>query len=389
MACDGCDRSRAMGYKFCIKCGQNFADEAMVPVHTAENKEGIFKESTLRQLVVPSMAVLVIAILTGLVIMLLDFNATLDYVKGEVVDIWVWLLTMFKLVKLTDAASQGFYVFLAVVLIASSVLVLWDSKEFFRPGEGYFDRIDRTPLFWLGLLFGAVLFLEIVLSGFFSLIGMGIEIPGGLLDMTLEEALFKLSEAAVWEELMFRMLLFGVPVTIVAIACREKGALRYLFGGFGSSKLTITFLIISSVLFALAHVDSWGVSKFFTVILGGFMLGYVYMRFGIHVAIVCHMINDFSMVWTLGAGGGFSGLLLLAILGLGALNLPLLFKKTVKGIRNVKNLPLTGFSVAEVDMSLEDAGSPPGAPEDALTENGLREEGEPEHQDDSQGPRTD
>lgn len=387
MACDECDRCRAMGYKFCTRCGQSFAEEAAVPVHTVQKEEGLFKESVLRQLVLPSMLMIFIAIIASVSVMLLDFNAVLDFVEDETIDLWVWFAGFFKFCTLTGSGSQAYFVFLAVVAIACCLLVLWDSREFFKPGDGYFDRTDKTPLFWVGLLVGSILALELIISVFFSLIGMGIETPGGLLDLTLEEAIYLFTEAAVWEELVFRVLLFGLPVAIVALVCGKKGALRYILGGFGASKLAITFLVFSAVLFAFAHIDSWGFAKFFTVILGGFMMGYVFMRFGLHAAILCHLINDFMMVWSLGIGEIFASLMILGILGFGALNLPLLFKKTVKGLKKVKTLPLTGFAVAAVDVpaSEEIPEEPPAEPQKSAESRLM----EIEDQDDSQGPKTD
>ena len=116
-------------------------------------------------------------------------------------------------------------------------------------------------------------------------------------------------------------------------------------------------------------------------------MGYVFMRFGLHAAILCHLINDFMMVWSLGIGEIFASLMILGILGFGVLNLPLLFKKTFKGLRKVKTLPLTGFAVAAVDVPASDE-----VPEESPAEPQEPAESrlmEIEDQDDSQGPKTD
>lgn len=394
MACDECDKSRAMGYKFCIKCGQSFAASAPVPVHTVE-KKGPFDESVLEKIVIPSMIVIFIACIASAAVVLMDFNATLEFFGKDGVTPWIYFFAFFKPFVLSGAAAQAFWVFLAVVLIACIVLFFYDSREAFRFNSGdYMEKTRKTPLFWVGLLLGSTLMIEIIMNLVFTAIGMGITTPGGLIDMNLEESLKAFTFAAVWEEVMFRMVMFGLPITIIALASREKGALKNLFGGFGASKMSILFLIFSTILFAVAHVDSWGVMKIFTVFIGGLVMGYTYMRFGIHVSIVCHMINDFAMVWSLGLGEIVAGLLLLGIFGLGLLNIPLLFKKTMKGIRKAKTLPATHFAVAAIDV-------PEPQPE-PVQENVIRDdvqeeffEGEipeaddPEAQDDNQGPRID
>ncbi len=125
-------------------------------------------------------------------------------------------------------------------------------------------------------------------------------------------------------------------------------------------------------------MDSWGFMKIFTVAIGGFMLGYVYMRFGLYASIVCHMLNDFSMVWMLGISDIFTSLLLIGILGLGLVNLPLLYKKTMKGIKKVKTMPLTCFSFEAIPVT------------DLQEETSQNEDNEESQDDqDSQGPKTD
>jgi len=363
MACDGCDRSKAMGYKFCIKCGQSFAEEAPVPTYTVE-KKGILDESVLSRFVIPSIALIIVSCIVSVALIAVDFGEGWDYITDKGISPWIYLGSIIKIAHLEGTAAGLFWLFLAIVAVISVALFIWQSKECFRFGEGYVERVKDTPLFWMGLLFGSVMVTEVLMNLVFTAFGMGVETPGWIKDMTLGDALVSFTNAAVWEEIMFRVMFLGLPVAIVALASREKGAWRYLLGGFGSSKLAVVFLIFSTLLFAFAHVDSWGVMKIFTVSLGGFMLGYMYMRFGLHVAIVCHLINDFSIVWSMGVDGTFAGLLLLAILGFGLVNLPLVCKKTVKGIRKVKTLPMTGFDPVATDVpdtpdvEVSEAGSP-------------------------------
>ena len=290
------------------------------------------------------MALILIACIVSVAVVLIDYGPTMD-LFGEVgTKLWVYFFVFFDLTTLTGAGAQIFWVFISVTAIVCTALFLWRSKDAFRFGSpDYMENTRTTPLFWMGLLFGSSMLLETILNGIFTIFGMGVETPESLINLTLEQALMLFTQAAVWEELMFRVLLFGLPVAIAGYVLRQEGSWRHLFGGFGSSRLTVVLLIASSLLFSLAHTDSWGVMKIFTVVIGGFMLGYLYMRFGLYAAIVCHMLNDFTMVWMLGIGEAFASLLLLGIIGLGLLNLPLLYKKTRRGIGKIRTMPLTCF----------------------------------------------
>lgn len=373
MTCEECDKCKELGYKFCIKCGESFID-APAPVPTPVQEKGVLNESTLNKFVIPSMVLIFIACIASVAVILMDYGPTMDLFAERGIKLWVYFFAFFDLPKLTDMGAQLFWVFISLTAIACTAIFLWKSKDAFKfDSPGYMERTKRTPLFWMGMLFGTVLVLEVILNAIFTIFGLGVETPGGLVDLTLEEALMLFTEAAVWEELMFRVLLFGLPVVIVGYAVREKGSWKYLFGGFGTSRLTIVLLIFSTILFSIAHIDSWGFMKFFTVALGGFMLGYVYMRFGLYASIVCHMLNDFSMVWMLGISDVFASLLLIGILGLGLLNLPLVYKKTRKGIGKMKTMPVTCFSFEAVPVP------------DVQDENKPEDDGD----QDIQGPKTD
>ena len=378
MTCEECDKCREMGYKFCIRCGESFTD-APVPGPMPEEEKGTLKESTLNKFVVPSMVLIFVACIASVAVILMDYGPTMDLFDERGMKLWIYFFAFFDLPKLTGMGAVLFWVFISLTAMVCTAVFLWKSKDAFKfDSPEYMENTKRTPLFWMGLLFGSSLLLEVILNGIFTMIGMGIETPGGLVDLTLEEALMLFTEAAVWEELMFRVLLFGLPVVIVGYALKEKGSWKHLFGGFGSSKLTVVLLIFSTILFSVAHADSWGFMKIFTVAIGGFMLGYVYMRFGLYASIVCHMLNDFSMVWMLGINDIFASLLLIAILGLGLVNLPLLYKKTMRGIRKVKSMPLTCFSFEAIPVT--------DGPEEEVQED---ESEEIRDDQDSQGPRTD
>lgn len=383
MACPECDRCRALGYKFCIKCGESFAETAKVPEHYIPDE----RDETYNKLVIPSMAVIAVCLIIGVILLLANFGSVMDYVSHLDIDVFLFLPLYVKIAVITGAGAQIYWVFLAAALVACAFMFIYDSKDVLRFGkEDHWEKTKKTPAFWLSMMLGSTLLVELMLTLIFQAIGLGIQIPKGLVDLTIEQALYLFTEAAVWEEVCFRMVLFGVPMMIIALGCRQKDFYRYPLGGFGVSRAGIVFLIISSLIFAYAHVGSWGIMKMFTVILGGLAMGYLYMRFGIHVSIMFHMINDYLGVFSVGLSDVAAASLILLILVTGLLCLPIMFKKTVKGIRNLKTMPLTGFESPVPDVAAETTDS---AYEDITKsegETGIRAE---DDQEDSNGPRTD
>ncbi len=339
MACDRCDESRALGYKFCIKCGASFEETAVVPEHTVDNG-GLLSDSTLNKTVVPSMLAMLASVIGAAITILIGFPSAFDTAADWTTNIVIFAPNILSF-KFTGLIAQLDWIFIAAVLMASIAFFIYRSKEAFRiNSDDYIGDTKNTPAFWMGLLFGSVLVMELIVTLLLGLV-TPISTPEGLNNLTFEKALLDFSEAAVWEELEMRVLFFGLPMMVIALICKQKDFHKYLLGGFGASKIAIVFLIISTLIFSYAHLSGWGLWKIIPVALGGFMMGYLFMRFGLYASIIAHMVTDYMGVYT-----AVSEELVLVqgiIILLGMICIPILFKKTIKGIRKVKSLPNTGF----------------------------------------------
>src|SRR5256712_1782450 len=123
--------------------------------------------------------------------------------------------------------------------------------------------------------------------------------------------LFSLLNAPVYEELVFRVLIIGVPMMLGSLYLRATGiargrlptgstrgryvagALRYLVGG-GMSRRTplpvllpaALFLVASSVGFGLPHAPGYGIWKVLPTTVAGLAMGYLFLRHGLHAAIL-------------------------------------------------------------------------------------------------------
>lgn len=347
MTCDECERCRANGYKFCIKCGQSFA-EGTEPV-PEKKKEGLFNDRTMNKLVVPSMIVALFSVIIDAILVVAGFSSTFDAVQDPTYEgngLYIYLFVWIGILRLNGHLAQLQWVFIAIALIVSAAVFLYQSRSAFKGGKGYAERNKDTPLFWLALLLGSTLVLEIILTLVISGLGTETSAPSDLNDLSFEKALFWFGEAAVFEEIGFRFLWIGVPMTIVALCMKKKDFYKCLLGGFGMSKIGLVFLVFSTINFAYAHVGGWGLWKMFPVMLGGFAMGYLFMRFGLHVSIMCHMLTDYLGVWLAGSVA-FTGLLELLLLLFGLIAVPVLLKKTYQGVRGIKDLPKTGFEDQE------------------------------------------
>ena len=336
MTCDECEECRKNGYRYCIKCGRSFDEDGQEP-DPAEEEPPI--ESLLKKSVIPAMAVIVVAILINLGVLFYNLGPTIDWVESQTLTLYVYLFDFCPVITLEGVWVQFSMAIFAIALAFCSWYILRKSRGALIFGSGYIKRTKDTPLYSLAMILGAVMILEIAMTLLFNAAGLSTPVPSGLKDLTPEKALFLFSEAAVYEEIAFRVVLFGLPMVIVGLITRQKGFLKNLGGGFGVSKIAILFLIISSVIFAYAHVSGWGLWKMFPVLLGGLAMGYLFMKFGLYASIMFHMINDYMGVWavTIPTLGSIVEIL---ILFTGLLCIPVLFKKLWLGLKGMKDLPL-------------------------------------------------
>jgi hypothetical protein len=109
------------------------------------------------------------------------------------------------------------------------------------------------------------------------------------------------------EELGFRVLLIGLVAFILSMGRPLKVALSTLWRpskvmeglavGSGASIIIWAATGFSAVTFGACHVicggSTWEIGKFPEAAYGGFVLGYLYVRYGFHVAVLAHWGIDF------------------------------------------------------------------------------------------------
>jgi membrane protease YdiL (CAAX protease family) len=113
-----------------------------------------------------------------------------------------------------------------------------------------------------------------------------------------------LAVAPLVEELGFRLMIIGAVAVVISLGRPSKDLLRVLwrpsvaFEREGARKETTLVLAaalaLSSLVFGYAHVAAgWDVGKLFEASYGGVVLGYLYIKYGFHMAVLCHWGIDY------------------------------------------------------------------------------------------------
>ena len=279
--CTRCDECRANGDSFCRYCGKRLVED-----------ENIFLKIGF---VVGMVTAVILSIMLlfeyGVAIWgipqvlpnLPDYGSTLILVVPVIVNV----------VSFDGVLSQIYYIllFLAVTI---SILIMFIKayKPILALENGDDKSVRETAFFEVPVLFAVLFFWELV----FVLIlqGFGVELDT-LPDMDTWKWMYELLEASVWEEVITRILIIGLPMALIALMMRHKGkdSWKYLFGGFGFSRTAMVLIVFSAVIFGAGHLNNWGWWKFFPTFAFGLIAGYLFCKYGVYATILLHFMTDY------------------------------------------------------------------------------------------------
>jgi membrane protease YdiL (CAAX protease family) len=148
---------------------------------------------------------------------------------------------------------------------------------------------------------------------------------------------YGLLNASVWEEVLCRLCMIGIPMAILGLLMKEKKSWKCLFGRFEMSGAAVVFIIISSLVFGLAHLQGWDVYKIIPTFVTGLAFGYLFVKYGIYASIMLHFLVDYSssFIWVLGDITG-EALSVLFIFGMAVLGIVFLVRYTIHGFNFMK-----------------------------------------------------
>ncbi len=215
-------------------------------------------------------------------------------------------------ITVTGPAFVVWVIFLAAAVVGS-IAYFWvqEGKDtIHRIKHGFNNRMGPTinsnnGSVILPQVFASNLFFNGAIIGFiFVVMGTASATPARLgPEAAAWDLAYIFLHASVYEEIIVRFLYLGVPLCIFTLAYKgfkkekilpKQDVLKTLLGGtdnFGN--VEIALIIISALIFALAHVPSWDWYKAIPTFIGGLFMGYLFIKKGIHASIILHFAIDY------------------------------------------------------------------------------------------------
>lgn len=328
--CPDCEEWRSKGARFCGSCGQRFEENASRP--------SVGLRDVLWLLVYAGILLGLVVFVCNYVYLAINFAHLSEIVADVKVSftvyfgLWHWRLFYYS--------GVWILVELLVCIIVETASLAYAMSRLWKIHKDSPTDYDAHLTSGMGAsiaVMSITVFISI-LSTLITLIVAGTVPDTSWMDDYDRVFLqYDLTCAGVIEEFQFRILYIGLPMVAIGYAFR-KGAKswQYILGGFGMNKAALIFLIISSVLFGLAHYDGWGWSKIPMAAIAGFAYGYLYCEYGLYAPILAHTVTDtmIAVTYMLGLGG----LVTLAYIGLGLVMLIWVIAHPRKDMLDFKNL---------------------------------------------------
>lgn len=208
-------------------------------------------------------------------------------------NLFVILPIVINLFQISGYPLVAYFYFLIAAVVASCLWIFLTSFPYFKKEARMMaDSRRHSALFdTLGLLFATF---------FFSVLTALLAQPSSDEVPTvtdLSESLFLLANASVWEELVTRVLLIGIPLLVWGLLRGSRANRTYSYflgGGFRMNLPEVTLVLVSSVIFGFAHFESgWGAWKIIPTSIAGLAFGYLFLKHGLAAAIVMHFATDY------------------------------------------------------------------------------------------------
>lgn len=216
-----------------------------------------------------------------------------------------------------DAEGYGPTIICTIIFVVCLALIIRDLVRRMRgcPRGEMAQRYMGTSMGHASVLFGLMMIMTLIAIGAVYLFGQ--EVTEDFIDkMTDYQNIASMMEAGPTEEILFRLGLIGIPMLIIC-AFMHRARLKDIMGGFGMSKIALIPLLISAILFGLAHIEGWSIMKFPDTFISGLIFGYVYIEHGLHVTIVAHSAFDILSSLSIIFGETACNVLMVAVMVLG------------------------------------------------------------------------
>ena len=311
MTCGRCDECRERGDSFCVYCGEMlkpYPRSGCARCQECRNSGDTFCRYCGKKLTEEENPFLqigfVIGMITAVVLTCLlvfeyivalwgipqvfpnlpDYGSTLIIVVPIIINV----------VSFSGVLSQIYYLLLIAAVTVCLFLFLYKAAiPLHKLSKGDNKTIRKTAFFEMPVLFAVLYFWEFIFLMVLRVAGVDVS---GLPDMDAWKWMYELLEASVWEEVITRILLIGLPMALIALFYNKegKGSWKYLFGGFGIDRKVLVLIFFSATIFAAGHLNNWGWWKFFPTFAFGLIVGYLFCRYGVYATIMMHFLTDYT-----------------------------------------------------------------------------------------------
>lgn len=206
---------------------------------------------------------------------------------------------------INNQLGEMFIVLWCFYLLFFAVLMLGPRKNILqslvRTVEGE-EKASRDNALHMVIVWLAVL---LVISKALELVQQSVGVSTGSVEFSNPLIqFFNITAAPIREELGFRVMLIGIPAYIMLAA---RHSIKDFFKTLWYPSKCIQFdqytrrnvyllISVSAILFGLAHLfygGGWSYGKITQAMIGGWIIGWLYYRYGLHTAILMHWSTNY------------------------------------------------------------------------------------------------
>jgi len=206
------------------------------------------------------------------------------------------------ILTVTGWGFVAYYLGIVAAITISFFYVLFkDWKIYAKELNMRWKEGEHSIFFTVSAVFFAVLFFDRAYIFFITLIQITPTTPD-FSGAPIWEIMYSLANASVWEEVITRILLLGIPLLLYHTVKRERRypVIRYITGGgIEMDNGVIVLIILSSSVFGIAHLFSWDIYKIIPATVGGIAFAYIFLKYGLAASIILHFTFDFTIIPTM------------------------------------------------------------------------------------------
>lgn len=340
--CTNCGTRLLPGSNFCTACGMPQGPNA-APRPIAQYTYPAPRLNSLREIIMTFGAYGAIALaalmVVNVVIAIWGIDLVLPHLDRH---IYLFIITPFivNFAELGGGAFLGYYIFLVAAIVASFAWMIYKSiGPLTDELRAVYPKAGHSPLYTISTVILAVLSFNVIYYLVIESLGATTNTPT-FETRELWQLIYGFAAASVWEEIVSRVLLVGIPLLLIDGLLRvrnpeyqmKKLPSYILGGGFTIGRKEAVLMVFSSIMFGVAHLASWDLFKIFPAAVAGLAFAFLYLKLGLYASIMMHFAIDFMSVplsvWPDSLAVTMTlGLLLLAWLAIGVPNMVLYFSK--------------------------------------------------------------